>query len=243
MAVSMRRGKSPVVRQGKTKRRPLKDISAENDHLDALNKRLRSVSFTQSFTYVKAQYETKLDQVELLAYVLDMVGGWESLPEFHTFTEPGVVNEANPRKRNKALKDSVKRLEGLLLGLRQELNRAGQEFDRLRFMLGNIAMQRFSDRIWPKFHPKSVSFAALLSIYEEVGYAPKGLPASQRRRIKRNPVEEKDVGENCCICCEEFAVGSSTARLECGHLYHPKCIVEWVRHNAVCPLCLTAVRV
>ena len=242
LPVSVRRDKSPAAKLPKAKKRPLKEISEENAHLEEANKRLRSVLPTQTFPYVKAQYEVKLDQVELLAHLFEAVEGADQLPEFHTFTEPAAVPESGPRRRNKALKDSVRRLEGLLLGLRQELNRAGQVLDRLRCALGYIAMQRFSDHVWPKFHPKSVSFSALLAIYEEVGYAPRGLPASQRRRIKRSPAEETEVGEVCCICCEDFTVGCPTSRLDCGHLFHPKCIKEWVRHNAVCPLCITAVQ-
>ena len=240
---SLRSGKSPIPKHAKAKKRPLKEIIDENEHLEEVNKRLRSVRFIQTFPYVKAQYEAKLDQVELLAYLLEEVAEADPLPEFHTFTEPSAVPESGPRRRNKALKDNVKRLEGLLLGLRQELNRAGQVFDRLRGTLGYIAMQRFGAYVWPKFHPKSVSFSALLGIYEEVGYALRGLPASQRRRIQRTPAEEKEAGEICCICCEDFTYGCSTSRLECGHLFHPKCIKEWVRRNAVCPLCITAIRV
>lgn len=242
---SLKREKSPISKHSKAKKRPLKEIIEENERLEQVNKRLRSVLFIQTFPYVKSQYETKLDQVELLAYLLEEVaeGDTDPLPEFHTFTEPLAVPESGPRRRNKALKESIKRLEGLLLGLRQELNRTGQVFDRLRGTLGYIAMQRFGAYVWPKFHPKSVSFSALLGIYEEVGYAPRGLPSSQRRQIKRTPAKEHEAGEICCICCEDFTYGCSTSRLDCGHFFHPKCIQEWVRRNAVCPLCITAIRV
>ena len=40
--------------------------------------------------------------------------------------------------------------------------------------------------------------------------------------------------EDCCICMENPV---QTAILNCGHLYHSKCIDEWFLKKNECPIC------
>lgn len=41
----------------------------------------------------------------------------------------------------------------------------------------------------------------------------------------------------CTICLCVFVVGDVVAALECPHLYHEACILEWLTRKSQCPLC------
>jgi hypothetical protein len=38
----------------------------------------------------------------------------------------------------------------------------------------------------------------------------------------------------CDICCE---IIDNENKLKCGHIFHKKCIDEWIHHSNTCPLC------
>ncbi|XP_052789448.1 uncharacterized protein LOC128223960 isoform X2 [Mya arenaria] len=46
-----------------------------------------------------------------------------------------------------------------------------------------------------------------------------------------------DSKTDCLVCMEEFQAGERLKTLPCCHLYHVDCIDEWLRRNAVCPIC------
>jgi hypothetical protein len=47
-----------------------------------------------------------------------------------------------------------------------------------------------------------------------------------------------ECNRECCICFFQHNVGDSgVARLPCGHLFHRKCIVEWLEKKCSCPIC------
>ena len=43
----------------------------------------------------------------------------------------------------------------------------------------------------------------------------------------------------CAICIEVFVKGDEVIRLDCGHMYHHKCVAEWVKYRPTCPMCVT----
>ena len=53
-------------------------------------------------------------------------------------------------------------------------------------------------------------------------------------------IEEKEK-EECIICLDE--VETQWRELGCHHLYHKKCIEEWMRVSDRCPLCMKSIRV
>jgi E3 ubiquitin-protein ligase RNF115/126 len=42
---------------------------------------------------------------------------------------------------------------------------------------------------------------------------------------------------NCAICISDIVKNEETILLPCGHMYHSKCIVEWLNQNNKCPVC------
>lgn len=41
---------------------------------------------------------------------------------------------------------------------------------------------------------------------------------------------------SCAICLEEFHEAMVVRHLPCRHIYHKKCIDQWLVHNSCCPL-------
>ena len=68
-------------------------------------------------------------------------------------------------------------------------------------------------------------------------------PASNRaiRTLPTVTVAPEDlVDENnreCCICFESHHLKDRVVRLPCAHIYHPPCIVDWLRRSCTCPVC------
>ena len=42
---------------------------------------------------------------------------------------------------------------------------------------------------------------------------------------------------DCTICLEEFNNDEEIIKLKCNHLFHSKCIDDWIEKNQSCPLC------
>ena len=41
----------------------------------------------------------------------------------------------------------------------------------------------------------------------------------------------------CIICLENMTAGEDIILIDCGHLYHANCLVEWFKKKTVCPIC------
>ncbi len=51
----------------------------------------------------------------------------------------------------------------------------------------------------------------------------------------------KESSKTCTICLCEFEVDEKVCGLPCdnGHIFHTKCIEQWLETNSVCPVCRT----
>lgn len=47
---------------------------------------------------------------------------------------------------------------------------------------------------------------------------------------------------DCRVCLTDFTPGEKLRTLPCLHIYHVDCIDEWLKRNAVCPVCRQSVR-
>ena len=45
------------------------------------------------------------------------------------------------------------------------------------------------------------------------------------------------INDDCSICIEPFKENDEMYRLKCGHIFHTKCIEEWININNICPTC------
>ena len=56
---------------------------------------------------------------------------------------------------------------------------------------------------------------------------------------KSENIKQKRIFTNrddlCCICLEKG--GTVYLLLDCGHIYHKKCLKQWIKNKNECPLC------
>jgi hypothetical protein len=53
---------------------------------------------------------------------------------------------------------------------------------------------------------------------------------------------EQNMQENCCICLEQMKKGEIIKTMTCNkHVFHAKCLDEWLSVKGSCPLCLSEV--
>ena len=55
-------------------------------------------------------------------------------------------------------------------------------------------------------------------------------------------VGEGSTASSCALCLEAYAVNDDVRRLQCGHVYHTKCVDPWLQNwqrgrRRTCPLC------
>ena len=52
-----------------------------------------------------------------------------------------------------------------------------------------------------------------------------------------NISELDDNKRTCIICLEDFINGQKVYNLKCKHIFHMKCLNEWIKRKRTCPLC------
>ncbi|WWC93814.1 hypothetical protein V866_000650 [Kwoniella sp. B9012] len=43
--------------------------------------------------------------------------------------------------------------------------------------------------------------------------------------------------KDCPVCKDDFVVGDEVMRIPCAHIFHPDCLVPWLKQNGSCPVC------
>nr|CDS33652.1 RING finger protein 145 [Hymenolepis microstoma] len=56
-------------------------------------------------------------------------------------------------------------------------------------------------------------------------------------RIPSPTKEELEAYADHCAICYESMTTSDTKKTLCGHLFHTKCLVQWIRRRPICPMC------
>ena len=54
--------------------------------------------------------------------------------------------------------------------------------------------------------------------------------------------EKQKCNNSCVICLSEFEVGDKISTIPCFHVFHTKCIQEWLETNLTCPVCKFEIR-
>ena len=68
-------------------------------------------------------------------------------------------------------------------------------------------------------------------------------PASDRaiKNLKKIEINENNIndfdGQTCNVCLENFSKGQISNQIDCGHYFHEKCIVHWLKMRNTCPVC------
>ena len=47
---------------------------------------------------------------------------------------------------------------------------------------------------------------------------------------------KEEVNEHCCICMCNFKESKLFKIVQCCHIFHKKCLLEWLKYNKVCPI-------
>ena len=56
--------------------------------------------------------------------------------------------------------------------------------------------------------------------------------------VETQPYDTTDKNyEECSICTDKYEKKEEVSVLDCGHVYHPKCINEWAKYKPTCPVC------
>lgn len=50
-------------------------------------------------------------------------------------------------------------------------------------------------------------------------------------------IPEESQYKDCPVCMDDFNVGDEVVRVPCKHVFHPDCIVPWLKTNGSCPVC------
>ena len=133
----------------------------------------------------------------------------------------------NKRKDDLRKKDYFKVIDGLIDDIIKEYTNTNY-FKRIK--------DKISITIW-------ISIFLGLFLYNKINCNPE---SSKEKKIKeflrknKNQNIKKVFNESCIICLENFNHNNKEeiiSTLECGHQFHEKCIVEWLKKNDKCPLC------
>ena len=93
-------------------------------------------------------------------------------------------------------------------------------------------------------HINDHQFENFINIITAFDLQHKGNPPASERAIKnlkkteinKNNIHDFD-GQTCNVCLENFSEGQISNQLDCGHHFHEKCIVHWLKMRNTCPVC------
>lgn len=95
-------------------------------------------------------------------------------------------------------------------------------------------------------HNNDNQFENLLNIIMSFDSIHKGNPPASQRAIdnlKKIEIDENNIKnlneEICNVCLEEYKIGQISNKLDCGHCFHDKCILQWLKMRNTCPVCRT----
>lgn len=62
-------------------------------------------------------------------------------------------------------------------------------------------------------------------------------PADTQRKASGASSQDDDCGWTCVVCLESIAIEDRVLELPCTHVFHLKCVVEWLKRSILCPVC------
>ncbi|KAF8035240.1 hypothetical protein BT93_C1305 [Corymbia citriodora subsp. variegata] len=65
----------------------------------------------------------------------------------------------------------------------------------------------------------------------------RGVSKCTIEKLEQKSCSPSNGDASCCICLEELNGIKKVVEIPCSHLFHCKCIIEWLKYNNSCPLC------
>ena len=190
-----------------------------------------------------------------------------NLSNFNNFNNDGVNNQNNENNDNQQEPNYEYGMNETLLFLpstihykrRQENNRSnimnnllsggeiitevvnpnGQNIIISRNVISNNSLNNFLLN-----HINDHQFENFINIITALDLSHKGNPPASERAInnlKKIEIDENNINQfneqTCNVCLENFAKGQISRELDCGHYFHEKCIIHWLKMRNTCPVC------
>jgi len=92
-------------------------------------------------------------------------------------------------------------------------------------------------------NPDNMTYEQLLELEEKMGKVSRGLPKEDIKKIPKFKHHSGKKEEPCTICFNEYVRDDKLRKLPCQHLYHSKCIKQWLLNEKTCPICKAEVAV
>ena len=93
-------------------------------------------------------------------------------------------------------------------------------------------------------HNNDNQFENFLNILMSFDSTHKGNPPASERAInslKKLEINKDNIEkfneETCNVCLEGYLEGQLSIKLDCGHCFHDKCIIQWLKMRNTCPVC------
>ncbi|KAM3138910.1 hypothetical protein pb186bvf_008923 [Paramecium bursaria] len=84
----------------------------------------------------------------------------------------------------------------------------------------------------------NMSYEQILELQNQIGTQNVGIPRIDIRRIPKRTIMISDrITEICTVCQCDLEVGQKYRKLGCRHMYHSKCIRDWLLQHKDCPVC------
>ena len=139
-------------------------------------------------------------------------------------------NPAGNNSRSSAVDNSTDNMlysfiSDLVLGLG-----GGQFGNSFPFLAGNLG-----DYVWGDGLDALVT--QLMNNMEGTGPPP--LENEKLLKLPDITIQQKHVDEKlqCAVCWDDFHLNENVKILQCDHMYHPDCIIPWLKLHGTCPIC------
>ena len=50
-------------------------------------------------------------------------------------------------------------------------------------------------------------------------------------------LKKEIINSECIICLQEISLYENVILIDCGHMYHKNCLLEWFKKRKNCPIC------
>lgn len=83
-------------------------------------------------------------------------------------------------------------------------------------------------------------FEAMLESLTETDPRRYGTPPARRdafEALASVEIKEEEAGLECCVCLDDFEMGTVGKQMPCKHIFHSDCLLPWLQLHSSCPVC------